>query len=284
MIRVELAKQLGRLRTLVVLGLCVLVPALVAVGVGVAKPHPEPGRRGAAAGVLAAPAASGIAAGILAVSFAATFLLPVAVAVLTGEPLAGEARWGSLRYLLVRPVSRNRLLAVKLGVGVVLGIVASFLVPITATLVGTAFLGWHGVPVVAGHVAVSPLGITLPVVKVLAPGTALARLALTTCYFIWSMGAVVGVATLVGVLSENVLAAVAAGFGIEVVSAILDAVPGLEGIRPGLPTNYLSAWTALFTPGSSTAGMVHGLVVQVPWLAVTLGLAFYRFARKDVLS
>lgn len=279
MIRVEVAKQLRRVRTLVVLGLCILVPALVAVGLGLARPGPPPAGRGGAGGVLAAPAASGIAAGILAVNFAAAFLLPVAVAVLTGEPLAGEARWGSLRYLLLRPVSRARLLAAKLVVGVGLGVVAAFLVPLVATLVGTAFLGWHGVPVVARG--------TLPFafrVEVLPPGAALARLALATCYLLWSMGAVVGVATLVGVLSENVLAAVAAGFGIEVVSAILDVVPGLKGIRPGLPTNYLSAWTAMFSPGASTAGMLHGVVLQVPWLAITLGLAFLLFARKDVLS
>jgi len=30
--------------------------------------------------------------------------------------------------------------------------------------------------------------------------------------------------------------------------------------------------------------MVHGVIVQVSWMAVTIGLAFYVFARKDILA
>ena len=40
--------------------------------------------------------------------------LPVAVAVLAGDAVAGEATAGTLRYLLVRPVARTRLLVAKL--------------------------------------------------------------------------------------------------------------------------------------------------------------------------
>ena len=40
--------------------------------------------------------------------------LPIAVAVIAGEAIAGEAQQGTLRYLLVRPVGRTRLLVAKL--------------------------------------------------------------------------------------------------------------------------------------------------------------------------
>jgi hypothetical protein len=40
--------------------------------------------------------------------------LPVAVAVLAGDSIAGEANIGTLRYLLIRPVGRTRLLVAKL--------------------------------------------------------------------------------------------------------------------------------------------------------------------------
>ena len=40
--------------------------------------------------------------------------LPVAVAVIAGDAIAGEASAGTLRYLLMRPVGRTRLLVAKL--------------------------------------------------------------------------------------------------------------------------------------------------------------------------
>ena len=40
--------------------------------------------------------------------------LPVATAVIAGDTIAGEANAGTLRYLLVRPVSRSWLLFCKL--------------------------------------------------------------------------------------------------------------------------------------------------------------------------
>ena len=43
--------------------------------------------------------------------------LPVAVAVVAGDAIAGEAASGTLRYLLARPVGRTRLLGAKLVVG-----------------------------------------------------------------------------------------------------------------------------------------------------------------------
>ena len=40
--------------------------------------------------------------------------LPITVAIVAGDAVAGEASAGTLRYLLVRPVGRLRLLAAKL--------------------------------------------------------------------------------------------------------------------------------------------------------------------------
>ena len=40
--------------------------------------------------------------------------LPIAVAVVAGDSIAGEAQAGTLRYLLARPAGRTRLLVAKL--------------------------------------------------------------------------------------------------------------------------------------------------------------------------
>ena len=47
------------------------------------------------------------------------FFLPLTVGVVAGDTIAGEASLGTLRYLLVRPAGRSRLLLVKAGTAAV---------------------------------------------------------------------------------------------------------------------------------------------------------------------
>ena len=54
---------------------------------------------------------------LAALAIVLPLFLPIAVAVIAGDSVAGEAQAGTLRYLLVRPVGRTRLLVAKLVVG-----------------------------------------------------------------------------------------------------------------------------------------------------------------------
>ena len=51
---------------------------------------------------------------LAALAIVLPLFLPIAVAIIAGEAIAGEAQQGTLRYLLVRPVGRTRLLVAKL--------------------------------------------------------------------------------------------------------------------------------------------------------------------------
>jgi len=169
-------------------------------------------------------------------------LIPIVFAIFTGEPVASEARWGSLRYLLIRPVTRARVLASKLGVSVVLAVVATVLIPIIGTIVGIGFFGLH--PIHAFGIGIGSPILTLSV------GDSLARLLLATAYTLFSMFSVSGSRPWSGGDRER---PGRHGFGhrLYIVSAILDALPGLRRIHPILPVHYLEAWTHLFLPGGS---------------------------------
>ena len=117
MIRVEFRKQLWRVRTYLALGLMVAIPLIIAVAF---KLGGGPSGQSAQESTSSASATrSGLnmpLASLLAVS---GFLLPVVVSLFAGGAIAEEASWGTLRYLLLRPVSRRRLLATKLAVAAV---------------------------------------------------------------------------------------------------------------------------------------------------------------------
>lgn len=280
MIGAEFSKQLRRWRSRILLLVCVALTVLISVGIG-ATTKAGVQHLGANSGLGVVLNQSGLAVGIAALLFTSGLLIPIVFAVSLGEPLASEARWGSLRYLLVRPVARGRLLLAKILVGLVLALGTAIVIPLIATLIGTAYFGWHPIATVSGASPISSFG--LPVLEHLSAGAVSWRLVLATLYVALGSGALVGIAVLVSVATENVLAAVAAGIGSYIVSDILNAVSALHRIRPVLPTEYYDKWTQLFLPGASLSGLVHGVEVQVCWLAVTMGLAFYIFSRKDIL-
>ena len=71
-------------------------------------------------------------------------LLPIAVAVLGGDAIAGESQTGTLRYLLVRPVGRTHLLLAKL-VTVVAFVLLAVLV-VAAVSYAEGRLCWERLP------------------------------------------------------------------------------------------------------------------------------------------
>jgi ABC-2 type transport system permease protein len=106
MILVELRKLYRRPRTWVSIGLLCALPALVAVFLAVTKIGPAPGQQPA---FLAAVLANGALFPAAALAIVLPLFLPVAVAIVGGDAIAGEASAGTLRYLLIRPVHRTKL-------------------------------------------------------------------------------------------------------------------------------------------------------------------------------
>ena len=111
MIRVELSKLLRSRRTWVTILLIDALPTLVAVLLAVTDLGPRPGQGPA---FLSAVLTDGKLFPLAALAIVLPLFLPIAVAITAGEAIAGELQQGTLRYLLIRPVGRTRLLVAKL--------------------------------------------------------------------------------------------------------------------------------------------------------------------------
>src|SRR6201988_4555823 len=94
-----------------ILLICAL-PLVVAVFIAVTHLAPPPGQGSA---FLDAVLDDGQLYPAAALALVLPVFLPVAVAVMAGDSIAGEASTGPLRFLLARPVGRTRLLVAKLG-------------------------------------------------------------------------------------------------------------------------------------------------------------------------
>lgn len=266
MIAVELRKQTFRLRTYIALALTVVIPVLITVVIKLHPSRPGSGQRD----FFVIASHSGLNIPLAALTAMSTFLLVIVVSLFAGETVSGEASWGTLRYLLIRPVPRSRLLLAKLLVASLLSLAATVVISLASLAAGVAAFGWHPV-------------LTLSLATV-SQGPALLRTLLATLYVAWSMAAFVCFALLMSTLTDSAFGAVAAGVGLGVVSQILDGVTPLGMVRYGLPTHYLDAWHGLYAFPVTTSDMVRGCLVQLGYAAFFVALAWWWFRRKDVTS
>jgi ABC-2 type transport system permease protein len=280
MIRIELAKQWRRPRTLLTfaaLALFTVVLTIVLAASGAGRIE-----RVGDIPLLVVPNRSGFSVPVIALSSTMKFFLPLAVAIFAGESVAGEAGWGSLRYSLARPVSRSRYLFSKVVVAWVFSIAAVVLVPLAALAVGTVAFGWHPFTAIDGS-ASSALHST---VVTFGGGAALSRLAVGTAYVSAGMMSIFAFAFLLSTVTSRPFAAVAGGVGLTIVSRVLngDYLPGVAVLNPYMPNNDVDLWQHFFQQPAQTAGMVHFLTLQLVYVAVFLTAAWWWFSRKDILT
>jgi ABC-2 type transport system permease protein len=279
-IGIELAKQLGRPRTFLTLAALgcfavLLTVALTASGADRVEPVGD-------IPLLLVPRQSAFTVPVIALSSTMKFFLPLAVAIFAGEAVAGEARWGSLRYVLARGVSRSRLLASKAAVAALFAAAAVALVPVTATAVGLVAYGWSPLVAVDGS-ASTPLH---QAAASFQPAAALTRLGLATAYVAAGMASIFAFSFFLSTVTARPLVAVAGGVGLTILSRVLnyDYLPGVAVLSPYMPNNDVDLWLHLFQQPVQTAGMAHFLALQAVYAVVFGGLAWWWFARRDVLA
>lgn len=266
--RDELVRQLGRRRTRFVIFAMALIPlALAAVYVVRGTPEIPPG---STPDLQALAASSALAFTAYVIYLCAPLLLLAVAALFAGEAVAGEAAWGTLRYLLAAPVPRRQLLARKFAAALVLAVFASAVLLGTSLLVGWACFGWGPLE--------TPLGGSIP------PGEASGRVALTIGSILIGLLPFAAIAFLLSVCIDSPLGAVAGSVGIAVVSQILDAVPAFGSLRVVLPTHYAYGWTDLFVDPPDTADVAAGVAQATIVSTVVLAVAWWRFARRDITS
>ena len=274
MIRVELAKLFRRPRTYVVVGLLCALPFIVAVFLATTRIPPPPGQGGA---FLSAVLSNGALYPAAAMALVMPVFLPVSVAVLAGDAVAGEAATGTLRYLLIRPVGRTRLLVAKLVSLIVFVLFAIGAVLVTSFLTGMTLFGGEpsaGVALPADVTSLSGVTIT--------PAGLVLRLVATVAYIVVSMLGVAAIALFLSTVTASALGAAMGALAVLVTSQALVTLDAATAIRPYLPTRYWLAWIDFFRDPVLWRDIERGIGIQLVFLVVLLGAAWANFMTRDV--
>ncbi len=273
MIRVELRKLARRPRTWLTLILLNLLPTVVAVFLSVTDIAPRPGEGPA---FLSAVLADGSLFAVAALAIVLPLFLPLAVAVVAGDSVAGEAQAGTLRYLLVRPVGRTRLLVAKLVTVLAFTVVAVVLVAGVGYLVGRLLLG--GASASALNSVTSVSGTPLSALQ-LGERTLLAM-----GYVTLSMLGVAAMALLLSTITDSPLAATLGAMAFLIGSSLLLTLGAARSLQPYLPTRYWLSFVDLFRDPILWRDVERGVLLQVVYVAVFLLAAWANFQTKDVTS
>ena len=267
LLRSELRLVFGRRRNQVLLLVLALVPVLVGVAIRVSTGEAEPGE---GPPFLDRVSGNGLFLALTGLATVVPFFLPLAVGVVSGDAVAGEAQAGTLRYLLTVPVSRARVLAVKYGALVAFCLVASFLVAAVGLLVGWALFPTGDLTLLSGT--------TIPALS------AVGRAALVALYVSASLAGLAAIGLAVSTFTEVPVGAMATTVVLAITSQILDAIPQLSWLHPWLFSHQWLAFGDLLRDPVPTGAIVDGLVLQAGWIAVALTIAWSRFTTRDITS
>jgi ABC-2 type transport system permease protein len=281
MIRVELVKLVRRPRSWVSIGLLCGLPVLVAVFVAVTHLAPPPGQGPA---LLSAVLSSGSLYPAAALAIVLPIFLPVAVAVVAGDSIAGEAGSGTLRYLLARPVGRTRLLAAKLVTLVVYTLAAVVLVALTAYLTGILLFGSQPVAATPGGLTTSNIAATSLSGTGLSPAEIALRTLGAVSFIAVSMLGVGAIALFLSTVTDSALGAALGALAALITSEVLVTLSAASAVNPYLPTRYWLAWIDFFRDPIVWRNIERGYAVQAAYVLVFLGAAWAHFATKDITS
>lgn len=271
MIRVELLKLFRRPRTWMTIAMLDTLPTIVAILLAITGVGPRPGQGPA---FLSAVLSNGSLFAVAALAIVLPLFLPVAVAVVAGDSIAGEAQSGTLRYLLIRPVGRTRLLVAKLVSVFAFVLVAVVVVAGTGYFVGRLLLGNQ--PATAAVTSVSGTSLT--------SGQITARTLIAIGYVAFSMLGVAAVALFLSTVTDSALSASMGALAILIGSSLLLTIDAARALQPYLPTRYWLSFIDLFRDPIMWRNVLRGMALQGAYVGVLLGAAWANFTTKDVTS
>jgi ABC-2 type transport system permease protein len=266
---VELRKMFRRPRTWATIAVLNSLPILVAVLLQLTDLAP---RAGEGPPFLSAVLRNGALYPLAALAIVLPLFLPIAVAVVAGDSIAGEAQAGTLRYLLARPAGRTRLLVAKLVAVLAFVVVTVVVVAGVGYVIGKSL--FHAQPISGTSVS----GTSLTTTELSG------RTLLAVGYVAVSMLGVAAFALFFSTLTDSPLGATMGALAVLVASSLLFTLDAASPIAPYLPTRYWLAFVDLFRDPIPWRDITRGLALQGIYVGVLLAAAWANFTTKDVTS
>ncbi|MFC7938845.1 ABC transporter permease [Streptomyces sp. MPA0124] len=274
LLRSELLITFRRWRTLALLAVLAAVPILVGIAVKIETSDGSSlgggGGGGEGPAFISQISNNGLFLVFTALAATLPFFLPMAIGVVAGDAIAGESSAGTLRYLLVAPAGRSRLLLTKYATVLAFCLAATLVVAVSALAVGALLFP------VGDLVTISGTRITY------AEG--LGRALLIALVVAASLVGVAALGLFVSTLTGSGIAAMATTVGLLITVQILDQIPQLDALQPYFFSHYWLSFADLMREPVYWDDLVKNLGLQALYAAVFGSAAWARFTTRDITA
>ena len=271
--RSELVITFRRWRTLALFGVLAAVPVLVGIAVkletGDSGPA-GPGGGGGGPAFITQVTNNGLFLVFTALAATLPFFLPMSVGVVAGDAIAGEAHAGTLRYLLVAPAGRGRLLLVKYATTMTFCLVATVVVAASALATGAVLFPLGDVTTISG--------------TTISFGDGLLRALLIALLVAASLLGLAALGLFVSTLTSSGIAAMATTVGLLITMQILDQIPQLHALRPYFFSHYWLSFADVMRAPVYWDNVLKNLELQALYALVFGSAAWARFTTKDITA
>ncbi|MEU0358106.1 ABC transporter permease [Streptomyces cyaneofuscatus] len=274
-LRSEITTTLRRHRTYALLAVLAAVPVLIGIAIRIETGGGGSGSGGGPDGgggpaFLTQVTNNGLFLVFAALAATLPVFLPMAVGVVAGDAIAGEASGGTLRYLLVAPAGRTRLLLAKYASVLTFCLVATFVVAASALAVGALLFPVGEVTTISG--------------TRISFGEGLVRATLTAAVVAASLVGFAALGLFVSTLTDSGIGAMAATVGLLITVQILDSIPQLSGIHPYLFPHYWMSFADVLREPVHWEELSKNFQLQGLYAAVFGSAAWARFTAKDITA
>ncbi|GAP53201.1 ABC transporter permease [Streptomyces azureus] len=272
LLRSELTTTFRRWRTLALLAVLAGVPVLVGIAIKIeTSDGSSPGGGGGGGPAFISQITNnGLFLVFTALAATLPFFLPMAIGVVAGDAIAGEANAGTLRYLLVAPAGRSRLLLTKYATVVIFCLAATLVVAVSALTVGALLFPLGDLTTISGTQISFAEGLGRALLIALAVAASL-----------------IGVAALglfVSTLTGSGIAAMATTVGLLITVQILDQIPQLHALQPYFFSHYWLSFADLMREPVYWDDLTKNLGLQALYAVVFGSAAWARFTTKDITA
>lgn len=201
--------------------------------------------------------------------------IPLLVALVAGDTIAGESAAGTLRLVLTKPISRAKLIIGKYLATVVYSVALLVWLALIGLFVSLWLFGAGDLIIAKSYEVV-----------VLLKSDVMWRYLCAFGFAALAMMAVAALSVFLSVLSENPIGPIVGTMGVIIVLTIISNLdlPIFDPIKPVLLTTHMLGWKGFFSDPVPYAAIGKSAMVLGGYIVALVGAAIFVFGRKDIQS
>lgn len=214
--------------------------------------------------------------------------IPLLIALVAGDSIAGEANMGTLRLLVSKPVSRTQLMLVKFLATVIYTALLLIWLAFISLALSILFFGTNDILIARNDS-----------LEIIRQDDVMWRYLAAFAFATVALSTVAALAFLLSVFAENSIGPIVSTISIVIVLTLLSEmqIPLYDRtVKPYLFTSHMLAWKGFFytkvdATGSAIPGTIENLraigksfAVLMIYIGVFVSSAIFIFKRKDILS